>query len=222
MAVSVLHTTNVVAGSTGTSKSYNHTCNSSTTLLIVRVSLRGTSTTPSSVSVTYGGTSMTAIPAGNISNTSNRIHLATFRLPYPTTGSALSVAASWTGTANCVIVATDVSGGVTVGGGAGLYGNSTSASLTMNGPVGSLLFDTVITNATRTLTPSGGNTAQYAELDTSTGSSDLSTRGSTASGAGDTAVYMTSTLDSAENWAITSFYVPAATTGNAGNFMLMF
>lgn len=220
MAVSVLGHSSSVGTSAGTSKSFNVTVNTGSNLLLVRVALRGTSSIPSNISVSYAGNGLTFVSGSLASNASSRAVTAFFALMNPATASSLSLSTSWTNSANYIISASSISGAgqFPINGGAA-YGNSTSPSVSAGTAVtGGLIFDTAAANSGRTLTPAGGGTAQYSQLETTSGASDLVNRGATKVTA--PSATMSYTLDTSTNWVISVCTVEPVTAG--ANFFAFF
>lgn len=175
MAVSIGSISTAKRSSASTSFSYTHLCGQNTGLLILRVSLRGTGSTPSNVSVAVAGGPATLIPNSNAVNTSNRSYNAFFALASPAAGT-LNITINWTNNANIISSALDVNGADALNLTAWTTtGNSGSASLAVTCPVNGAVLDCVCANNDRSFTPSN-ITAHYATIQTVTGNSDVSHR----------------------------------------------
>jgi hypothetical protein len=222
MAVTFGSVTNLVATSTAVTRTVNHTAAAGTTLLMVRISLRGASSSPTGVTVTYGGVSVPLVSGATATHSTSRAYTGIFALTAPTTGSSLAVVASWTNSANCIITVQDVSGSNTTPvGGAGATGSSTAAAVSVSDSTsGAIAVDNVVANSGRTLTPNG-STAFYAQLTTSSGANDLVTRAGYRTSA--SPVSMAWTLDSSVNWATAACVVrPSVVPVASSNFFALF
>lgn len=222
MAVSILSNSSNVGGAAATSRSYNHTCPSGTTLLLVRVALRGSTNTPGSVTASYGGTALTSVAGTSISNSGNRAHTVMLALPMPPVGQAQALAVSWSQSSTCILTGSNVAGSSSLPvGGAGVYGSSAAPGVFTGSSVsGALVIDSLVANSNRVLTPGSGLTAQYAQLATSTGNNDVAHRAATRPAAA--SVGMTWAMDSSANWVISACVLLPSSPPNSGSFFAFF
>ena len=220
MAINILAHSSLVGTSASTSRSFNLTCPAGTNLLVLRLCLRGTSAVPANLSASYAGNALAMVAGSMASNASSRGVAAIFALLNPPVTMTLQLVASWANSANSILSASSIGG---AGGlptlGAAAFGNSISPSVGAGNPVvGGLILDAAISNSGRVLTPAGGSVAQFNQLATNTGSSDLVLRGSTKPAPSATMAY---TLDQAANWVLSVCTVPPATF-SGGRFFAFF
>lgn len=222
MAILFSGVTPYVAPSTAVTRGVYHTCAAATGLLLVRVALRGASLAPTGITVTYGGTALSLVSGTAATHSSSRAYSGIFALPNPTIGSSLELKASWAQAANCVLTATNVSGCDTlpIAGASATGSNTTPSCTTSGGPTGALVVDSLVVNSGRTLTPTGGSSAVYAQLTTSSGANDLAHRA--ASKSSSTSNTLTWSLDSAVNWAMSVCLLNPSNAAAKGKFFVFF
>lgn len=222
MAISFASPSTYASTATAATRSLFHTCAANTGLLLVRVCLRGASSLPTSVSLTYGGSNMPLVSGASISNSSGRIYNGLYALPNPPIGSNLELKASWTNASNCVLTATNVFGCNTSPiAGAAASGNSLAPSVsTGDSTPNALAVDSLVASSGRTLTPGSGLTALYAQINSISGSNDLTHRaGSKTAAASST---MPWSLDLATNWALTACILLPSQPKASANFLSFF
>jgi hypothetical protein len=222
MAILFNGVTSYVAPSTAVTRSVYHTCATATGLLLVRVALRGASLAPTGITVTYGGTALSLVSGTAATHSSSRAYSGIFALPNPTIGASLELKASWAQAANCVLTATNVSGcdSMPINGASATGSNTTPSCTAGGGTAGALVVDSLVVNSGRTLTPTGGSNAAYAQLTTSSGANDLAHRA--ASRSSNPSITLTWSLDSAANWAISLCVLNPSSAAANGKFFLFF
>lgn len=202
-----------------TGLSYAHTCALNTTLLVLRVNLRGTSATPANVSVTVNGVAAALMANSAAVNTSNRSYNAFFTTPTPPAGTLL-IAVNWNNAANLISSALDVLGALPTPDNAWTAtGNSANASLNVICSEGGAVLDSVSANNDRTFIPSVIN-PQYSTLQTSTGNSDVSHRAGSLQNNGSFTIGWS--ISSSSNYAYSAIALAPSTTQSPSGIGFMF
>jgi len=224
MAIGFGNLTTQKNSSSQTSATYTHICAANTSLLVVRVALRGISATPTAVSVSINGSAASLVTGSLVTNSNSRALTAFYILPNPPAGS-LSVSLAWNNTANEISSALDLTGAASqdLTSQTGL-GNSASVVLSIACPQDGLVLDSIDANNDRTFSPTDGVIPHYTSLGTATGSSDVSHCAGYRGGTGTLSLGWT--ISSASNYVYSLIAIPAAAepppAGGGGQFLYFF
>ena len=208
MAISFGNLTTQKNLSSQTSATYTHNCAANTSLLVVRVALRGISATPNTVTVSINGFTASLVTGSLITNSSSRALTAFFVLVNPPAGT-LSVLLNWNNSANEISSALDLAGAASSGltSQTGI-GNSASVELSIACPQDGVVLDSIDANNDRTFSPTNAVIPHYLSLGTTTGNSDVSHRAGYRVGTGTLSLGWT--ISSASNYVYSLIAIPAA------------
>ena len=207
-------TTEAHTTTNATSLSFSFTSDGSP--LLVRVNLRGQSSSPSSVSVTFNGVSVPLVTNATALNASSRTYAGIFYLATPDSTTA-NIVVSWTNSSACVAGASHVTEGDTPTNGNGNTGATTTATVDITSTVGDLVVDA--TNVSSSLNLTSNTTQDFAG--TSTGAAtNIDGHGSHADAVGTTTT-MSYGISSSANWAIAGCSIPTKIASSSQPAMIL-
>lgn len=161
MTISIGPASTAISGSAVTTLSIGHTISGMVPLLLVRVALRGSGSTPSGVTAKWGGSGGTAMTLVQSNSASGRQWTGIFVLADPAALGASTVYLAWSNSAVAKAWAQDVTGSDgTASGGVGTNVNAGSISVDVSSAVDDLVVDVICAGSGRTLTAGAGQTAE--------------------------------------------------------------
>lgn len=212
MAITTSNVSGAAKAGTGTTFSFPYTATAGTSILIALINLRGGADPPTSISVTYNSVALTFVTGTYAINNTSDQAMGFYYMLNPPTGSSYSLAASWTGTASCILATVSILGSTGAPyGGTNISNVSTNShTKTITTIAGDMCFDAVFANNGNTFTEGAGQTILFPQR---TANNEMTSQGSYEIATG-TSTVMSYTIGSSVNTGYAAFAVRAASVGN--------